>query len=337
MPEIQLVRVHYADSFAQVLNRVGAPTERLLNQINLSEQMLTVPGGYMPVRQLWKFTALAANYTGLPDLGLMSGMTPLEKHSSFGQNLLSVPTLYQAITTFCETARAELSNVDFHIKREPGGKVWFCRAPMEGSEDEVRQIESYLIGMMVQVIRWAAGPNWRPTELRLQSPDAKSFQDVRLVRDTNIRTGCRHLALGVPPNLIHSKLLHGADLSKGGQGAPGPTPAFEGEIDFKTSIKEVIRTHVRADRLKIVDVARSLDMSARTLQRHLLDSGSTFSQLLDMARIETAMVLLEDANLKISDVAREIGYSERPHFSRAFRRITGTTPRQFREDRQSEK
>jgi AraC-like DNA-binding protein len=337
MPEIQLVRVHYADSFAQVLNRVGAPTERLLNQINLSEQMLTVPGGYMPVSQLWKFTALAANYTGLPDIGLMSGMTPLEKHSRFGQNLLSMPTLYQAMLTFCETARTELSNVDFHIKREPGGKVWFCRAPMEGSEDEVRQIESYLIGMMVQVIRWAAGPNWRPAELRLQSPDARSFQDVGLVHDTNIRTGCYQLALGVPLRLTHRRLLHAADLPKGEQGEPCLIPALEGEIDFKTSIKEVIRTHVRAARPKINYVARSLGIPVRTLQRHIANSGSTFSQLVDQTRIETAMVLLEDADLNISDVAREIGYSERPHFSRAFRRITGTTPRQYRADRQSEK
>jgi AraC-like DNA-binding protein len=76
-------------------------------------------------------------------------------------------------------------------------------------------------------------------------------------------------------------------------------------------------------------------MPVRTLQRHLANSGTTFSQLLDQMRIETAMVLLEDADLKLSDVARELDYSERAHFSRAFKRITGVTPRQYRTDCQS--
>ena len=334
MDEIPLVRVHYADSFAQTLNRLGAPTERLLNKVNLYQEMLTVPGGYMPVGQLWEFTALATEYTGLPDIGLMSGMTPLEKHSGFGRNLLCAPTLYQAIMMFCETARAELSNVDFHIREEPG-KIWFCRAPIEGSEDEVQQIESYLIGMMVQVIRWAAGSGWKPRELRLQSPDARAFLDVEMFSDANIRTGYYQLALGVPPGLLPLRLLHAADSPEEGQGEPGLSQTSVREAAFTIAIKEVLLTHIRSHHGKIKDVARSLDMPVRTLQRNLANSGTTFSQLLDQVRIETAMVLLEDADLKLSDVAQELDYSERAHFSRAFKRINGVTPRQYRTDRQS--
>lgn len=336
MVEIPLVRVRYADSFAQILNRVGAPTERLLNQVGLSEQMLTVRDGYMPVGQLWEFTALAAGYTGLPNIGLMSGMTPLEQHSGFGSNLLYAPNLYQAIMKFCETARAELSNANFHIWREPD-TIWFCGGRVEGSADEVRQVELYRIGMIVQVIRWAAGSDWKPQKLHLQSPDARSLQDNRLFRNTNIRTGSHQPAVGFPLDMLHLPLMPEGSLEEGRPGNSGLTPALEGEPDFTASIKEVIRTHVRARRRKIKDVARTLDMPVRTLQRHLASSGLTFSQLLDQTRIEIAMVLLEDADLKISDVAGEIGYSNPTHFSRAFRRITGVMPRQYRTDRGSGK
>ena len=68
MKSIPLVRVRYADSFAKVLNRIGAPTESILNSVELSEEILSVPDGYMPVEQLWRFTALAANYTGVSDI-----------------------------------------------------------------------------------------------------------------------------------------------------------------------------------------------------------------------------------------------------------------------------
>lgn len=329
MAEIPLVKVRYADSFAQVLNRLGAPTERLLNKVNLSEEMLTIAGGYMPVRQLWEFTALTAEYTGLSNIGLMSGMTPLEKHSRFGQNLFCTPTLYQAIMMFCKTARTELTNVDFHI-REETGKFWFCRAPVEGSENEVRQVESYQIGMMVQVIRWAAGLGWKPRELRLQSPDARSLLDVEMFSNTNIHTGFNQLALEVPLGLLQLPLLQAADSPEEGQSQPGQSQALLGEVDFKTAIKEVILTHIRSHHGNIKDVALSLDMSVRTLQRHLTNSGTTFSQILDQTRVQAATFLLEDMDLRISDIAYELDYSEGVHFSRAFKRVTGVTPSQYR-------
>ena len=100
MNNIPLVRVRYADSFAKVLNRIGAPTERILNVVGLSEEMLSVPDGFMPVEQLWRFTALASSYTGISDFGLKSGLTPLQQHSQFGHNIMLSQTLYQAIIQF---------------------------------------------------------------------------------------------------------------------------------------------------------------------------------------------------------------------------------------------
>ena len=49
MKNIPLVRVRYADSFTKELNRIGAPTERLLNKVGLAEEMLSVPDVFMPV------------------------------------------------------------------------------------------------------------------------------------------------------------------------------------------------------------------------------------------------------------------------------------------------
>jgi len=51
MNNLPLIRVRHVDGFAQQLNTLGAPTERLVNQINLSEEILTFRNGFMPVRQ----------------------------------------------------------------------------------------------------------------------------------------------------------------------------------------------------------------------------------------------------------------------------------------------
>mgnify|MGYP000944415276 CR=1 FL=1 len=77
-------------------------------------------------------------------------------------------------------------------------------------------------------------------------------------------------------------------------------------------------------------VARQLEMSPRTLQRHLRTEGVTFGKLLDEVRHELARSYLRDKSIGITDIAFLLGYAEPSTFFRAFRRWTGTTPHKAR-------
>jgi AraC-like DNA-binding protein len=76
--------------------------------------------------------------------------------------------------------------------------------------------------------------------------------------------------------------------------------------------------------------ARRLGMSARTLQRRLRASGTTFSDLLERVLERKARRLLMQRERTLTDIADELGFSEQSAFQRAFKRWTGTTPAQFR-------
>jgi AraC-like DNA-binding protein len=80
----------------------------------------------------------------------------------------------------------------------------------------------------------------------------------------------------------------------------------------------------------IEEVARALRVSPRTLKRRLAELGTTFSELRDDQRRQRALLLLDDRNLSISDVATRLGYTELPNFTRAFRKWTGMTPAAYR-------
>jgi AraC-like DNA-binding protein len=324
MNAIPLVRVRYASSFAEQLDRLGAPTEKLLNQVNLSEEALVFRDGFMPVSQLWRLTALAARYTGVREMGLRAGLTPLAEHSRFGHDLISAPTLFQAISMFCAMAPTELTNAQFRIERR-GALAWFYGGPVEGSEEEIRQVESYRIGMMVQVIRWAAGDQWHPNELQLQSPDATALKDLELFEGVPVRCGCPAPAVGMSPPLLAMSLRRFP-----GEGDAMHEPVTGTEWDFKRSITQIVTTHVRGRQSTIRDVARTLDVSVRTLQRRFSKHGLLFSELVDQVRVETAKTLLQDSALPIRAVAAELGYGEPTHFSRAFKRITGNSPSDYR-------
>jgi len=80
----------------------------------------------------------------------------------------------------------------------------------------------------------------------------------------------------------------------------------------------------------VVDVARRLAMSPRTLHRRLREESTTFSDIVESLRRERAESLLADGAMSASQVAVLLGYAEPAAFFRAFRRWTGMTPSAWR-------
>ncbi|WP_054816456.1 AraC family transcriptional regulator [Nocardia arizonensis] len=80
-------------------------------------------------------------------------------------------------------------------------------------------------------------------------------------------------------------------------------------------------------------VARDLNMSTRTLRRHLDAAGTSYRALLDEVRRALAEEMLTATPLSVSDVAIRLGYAESSTFIYAFKRWTGATPAAYRRER----
>jgi AraC-like DNA-binding protein len=105
------------------------------------------------------------------------------------------------------------------------------------------------------------------------------------------------------------------------------------ELGFDARLEERVRRLVPdADGgfRSLEEVATLVHMSARTLKRRLAAKGVTFSTLVDRARRERALSLLQSSRLPIEDVAERLDYATASTFVRAFHRWTGTTPAAYR-------
>lgn len=81
----------------------------------------------------------------------------------------------------------------------------------------------------------------------------------------------------------------------------------------------------------VAAMADRLGVSAAHLCRVFhAETGSTPLQYLARERMRLACELLQRPSLSIKEIAFELGYDNSSHFSRAFRRVTGVTPGQFR-------
>ena len=71
------------------------------------------------------------------------------------------------------------------------------------------------------------------------------------------------------------------------------------------------------------ELAHTLNLSARTLDRYLRAEGSGFREL--TSEVIVARALLAEGH-SVTTVAYELGYTDASNFARAFRRATGCSP-----------
>jgi AraC-like DNA-binding protein len=80
----------------------------------------------------------------------------------------------------------------------------------------------------------------------------------------------------------------------------------------------------------IDDVAPQLAMAPRSLRRKLEDEGTSFRAIVEAERKQLARQLLESTDMKLDEMALQLGYGDTASFTRAFRRWFGQSPGEFR-------
>ena len=92
-----------------------------------------------------------------------------------------------------------------------------------------------------------------------------------------------------------------------------------------------MREHCSEQHLSLGEVADHVYVSQWHLSKLLnRETGQSFFDLLGSMRIGKAKELLADASMRVHDVAEATGFSDVGHFSRSFKKITGSTPGEYR-------
>lgn len=98
-------------------------------------------------------------------------------------------------------------------------------------------------------------------------------------------------------------------------------------------VTEYINSHLDQD-LKLIELAAIAQISPYHFLRLFKQSlGITPHQYILQRRIERAKSLLQHGQLSIADIAVSVGFCDRSHMTRCFKRIVGVTPKQLLQGR----
>jgi len=97
-----------------------------------------------------------------------------------------------------------------------------------------------------------------------------------------------------------------------------------------TRAKQFIRDHF-AEELSLGQVAKAVNTSTFYFCKMFKKfTGINFTEYLSRIRIENARNLLLNPNLRVSEIAYEVGFQSLTHFNRVFKKVVGQSPTEFR-------
>jgi len=142
----------------------------------------------------------------------------------------------------------------------------------------------------------------------------------------------------VVPSVCQALIVVQAPVPETPQGVPETYEALSAEVAERGGHRHLvglaqgyIDAHFGQPSLSLEEVASSARVSPGYLSRLLkLETGFSFVDYLTRVRINKAVQMMGDPAVKVYEVAEAVGYQSQHYFSRAFKRVFGRPPVEFR-------
>jgi two-component system response regulator YesN len=139
-------------------------------------------------------------------------------------------------------------------------------------------------------------------------------------------------------SLAHALVIAHATLLSAEGGIPDAYEALSAEVANKSShrtfvvlAQSYIDLHYGEPDLSLEEVAAAAQISPGYLSRLLKhETGFSFIDYLTRVRINKAVQIMSDPAVKVYEVAEAVGYQSQHYFSRAFKRVFGRSPVEYR-------
>lgn len=339
MPLIYTISVKAVDKIiAAAAVQSGADCEELLRRAGLKSSMLADRDGRIPFAKLAALYEHAAAFADDDAFGLHIG----EKASLKAFDVLSYVVMNSADlgeafdrliryhSIWNEGAEYDL-NIDGSVAR-----VAYRYKESAKEAAERRHNCEMTLALMVKFGRVVTKADWTPREVCFQHPEPKDTTEHRRIFRCPVRFSQPANALLLDSSLLSLPLAEadtelGAVLDRHAEELLKNLPRHG---SLANEVRSLLSDALKSGDVTLESVAGKLGINARTLQRRLKEEGTSHQDLLDELRLSLSKRYLLDSQMTIGEAAYLLGFSDTPAFHRAFRRWTGTTPRNFRQTAQ---
>ena len=314
----------------EALQAYGVDFLALAHRSGIDPDLLARPHARYPVSSMQKFWRLAAEASGDPHFGLCVGS--LARPGIFhalGLGIVSSSSVLSALQRIERYSSVVSTNGRLVLVRQDGLVSLETRLTEVPLMPTSHTLDALVVALC-RLLVLCGGPSAIPVRALLPHQPTAPPDAYRKAVGCPVEFGAANVAIVFDAQVAARPVFSG-------------NPDLAAEADRMSAryiegfAPDSVAARVRALLLKAMPsgdldqdgVARALHQSASTLQRRLREEGTSFQRLLDATRREQALAYLKEGRHSLADITFLLGFADQSNFTRAFRRWTGTTPRQY--------
>jgi AraC-like DNA-binding protein len=315
--------------------RAGIELGPLLKKAGLADQRIKDRGSRLPVQQQIHFLNLVADALHDEFLGFhLAQLCDLRELGLLFYVAASSETLGDALQRVARYSSITNEGISLKCVEGDGTRMVFDYVGVSRHSDR-HQIE-FSMTVLVRLWRQLTGLHLATRRARLTHRRSNGDSELAKYFGGRITFGAKADELAFARS-VKDIAITSADpylneiLVANCEQALSHRPKNRGTL--RSAVENAIVQLLPHGKVRASGIAARLGLSQRTLARRLALEGETFSEILESLRGDLGRQYLSDPNLSISRIAWLLGYGEVSAFTHAFKRRTGKTPREARQNR----
>lgn len=319
--------------YVELCQNLGIDAVRLMRSAGLDPSGLATPDTRIPAASIARLLEDSAAASGRDDFGLR--LAELRKFSSLGPLSLVLreePDVRSAVEMLIRYEHSY--NEAMRLRMTERSDVAVITVGFELGEDfPCPQSLDLAVGALHGILREFLGPEWQPASVcfaRHAPTDGEVFERF----------------FGLAPQFeqpFTGAVLYRSDLTAPNRMSDPNLRVYAQQLlktlgtpkDATTveQVRSMIELFLPAGRCSAEQVAHSLGMNRRTLNRHLGAFDESFTTLLDQVRAKLAEQHLRNGRYSLTEISQYLGFAAPSGFSRWFREQYQLSPSEWKATR----
>lgn len=319
----------YIDDY---LKELGVDSSSVFQSLGFQYPQFTQQEERVPMAVFDELIGMVRNDTSFPDFFLHLGARiPLFAHGNLGAALMACSDVRSMMLLVERYVAILFPEISITARKESSGVVVEYHIATAYSELNIGLLEA-ILGHTSHNIALITGQPFFPKSLRLKHKKPSYDETYKKYTNCDVEFGAE-----VNQALYPIEVFDIPILTANAVGQKMLVERCEEELK-QTQLNTPLLTHLREIISLYLDqspsikfVAEKLRISERTLRRRLNEEGLNYRDVLKDVRHQTALYYLDKTDMRIEQIAWQLGYKETANFRKAFKEISGMSPRQWRD------
>ena len=321
-------QVAFLSDLAQLADQDEIPVQPWLAGLGLTRAQIDDATVRVSFRQMSLIIKRALRAFGRSDMGLRVGAhQSVGTFGILGLAMMTARTFGEAIAIGVEHAAITGAMMDLELEPVGTRQIALIARPRFPDDEILVFLCEEMFASTLVLARGLVGSSYRPARLELTYPAPPHAAEYRKLFQCEVRFGAKQNRVIVDQRWLAVPLPthHPVSAQQALAICREQAAQLKRQNEIVAAVERILRRRL-AERPTLATVAQALNLSERSLRRHLAAAGRVYREIHDRLRTERALELLSAGALSIADIGGEVGFSDAREFRRAFKRWTGMAP-----------